>query len=700
MRRGERAITLLVVAIGFSAMVVQLLTIREFLAQFHGNEYLIALILFAWLGLGGLGSLLARLANGCLPARLEFLLGLGLLLAFLPPLQFLAIRWLRDLIFLPGTSVGFYPTLAFILATLAPYGLLLGFTLLYALFVVRQAQPDFAGAWLYMADNLGNVAGGCLFSFFLVHLLTPMPAIAVAELPLLAAIFGLTGRLRAGGAIRVGLGGTAAFLLLGVGVESYSLTPATGELVEYRESRYGRIAVQGDGGQYTLFVDGAPLFSERNESAAEEAVHFPLAQVENPRRVLLISARSGMMAELAKYGLERIDYVELDPLLAEVQFRYGLLQRIKGLRVIHEDGRAFLRHSRERYDAILVNLSEPETYQANRFFTDRFLQLAADHLAPHGVLSLALAGYDNYLDEAQRRKISSLYNTVGLHFSHCLLLPGQEVRFLCARQPLSRDIPALLAAKGIATAYLSRYFAGDLTGERIDGLHALLVPKVPGNFDTSPYLMRMIFEQWFAQYATSPFWFVGGVGVLLSIYLLRIKSEEFVLFTTGFLAMGAEILVLFAFQIFQGYLYFQVGIIVTAFLAGLMPGAWLGARCRSRGRSWLALLDLLLLGLLALFLWVVVAFGDRTPAPIFLLLAFLFSLLCGGQFSLVLALRGGDNVAASGCFAADLLGAAAGTLLTSVVLIPYGGLVGATAGLMGLKLAGLAVLGVGGDGKN
>ena len=37
--------------------------------------------------------------------------------------------------------------------------------------------------------------------------------------------------------------------------------------------------------------------------------------------------------------------------------------------------------------------------------------------------------------------------------------------------------------------------------------------------------------------------------------------------------MGAEILVIFAFQIFFGYIYLQIGLIVTVFLAGLLPGA-------------------------------------------------------------------------------------------------------------------------------
>jgi len=49
-----------VIATGISSVVTQLLTIREFLTQFKGNEIVIALILFNWLILGGIGTLLAE----------------------------------------------------------------------------------------------------------------------------------------------------------------------------------------------------------------------------------------------------------------------------------------------------------------------------------------------------------------------------------------------------------------------------------------------------------------------------------------------------------------------------------------------------------------------------------------------------------------------------------------------------------------
>jgi len=63
-KRDEKAVIALVVATGISSVAGQLALIREFLTQFQGNEFVIALILFNWLVLGAAGTLLAQAAAG------------------------------------------------------------------------------------------------------------------------------------------------------------------------------------------------------------------------------------------------------------------------------------------------------------------------------------------------------------------------------------------------------------------------------------------------------------------------------------------------------------------------------------------------------------------------------------------------------------------------------------------------------------
>ena len=687
----------MVIATGISSVVTQLLTIREFLTQFQGNEIIIALILFNWLILGGTGTLLNQLIvkHSHRPSA-NILGGLSLALSLLALLQILAIRLLRDVVFVQGSSVGFYPTLVFCLLTLAPYCLLLGFVLPYSLFVLRVDRPDYPAARIYITDNIGDIAGGALFSFALVFLVSPLTALFLAHLPLL-----LSSYLLFAPACRNSPGVLSAVVLAvtasggGVGLETWSLTPAKGQLAFYRETPYGRISVHQDQGQFTLFENGVPMFSNQNLSMAEETIHYPMSQLEAPHHVLLISAEGGVMAELEKYPLRSVDYVELDPAVAAVQFRFDMIKNIRGLNVIHQDGRAYLSQSQKTYDAIIVNLPEPDTFQVNRFYTDAFFKLARQHLANNGVLSFSMQGFDTYLSQPQQDKLSSLYNTAGAYFKHVLLLPGQKVFFLCSDKRLNTDIPDALGQKGIATTYISGLFYGNVSPEKIKRLNTLMNPSIPRNMDRSPYLMRVMFSQWFAKFHTSPMGFFLAIAILTVIILFQISREEFVLFSTGGMTMGSELLVVFAFQIYFGYIYLQIGIIITLFLAGLLPGAWIGGRLRHQGRRLLAFTDVLLIACLLLFILAITGFADRLPIAFYLAFGFAVSLTCGFQFPVALYLRGGGNTAATRSFSADLMGAAWGTLLTSVVLIPYAGILWTAGALIALKLTSLILISTG-----
>jgi len=680
----ERRITAVVIATGVSSVVTQLLVIREFLSQFHGNEFVIALILFNWLLLGGMGTLFASAAGKKAgPVRLAWI---SLALVGLSPLELLGIRIFRDICFIHGSAVGFYATLAFSFLAIAPYGLLLGFALPYSLIAARNNLPGYSGTRIYITDNIGDVLGGVLFSFALVVLVSPLKAVLIANLPLLAAacwIHPYALKLRS----PVSAAALAALILLvaGAAVETSTLVQAGKTLAYYHESRYGRIEIFKDQDQYTLVLDGNPMYSSENTNIAEETVHYPLAQLHQVNNLLMISAEGGVMAEAEKYGPETVDYLEIDATLTDAVFKFGLVKKIPGLRVIHQDGRAYLKETKKKYDAILLNLPEPDTFQLNRFFTDRFFMLAKTRLAPKGILSFSVEGYANYINDAQIEKISSLYQTARLSFSHVLMLPGQKVFFLCADFPLDTDIPKRLEEKKIQTDYIAGFYYGNLTDERITELHRRIKPDAPLNLDDSPRLIRLMFFNWFTKFATSPGWFIAAVTLLLGIYLCFITREGFVLFSTGFMAMGSEILVIFAFQIFLGYIYVQIGLIVTVFLAGLLPGAVFGEALRRHSRGVLLFGDGALIGLLGMFIAAVLLMGDRLPMTAFLLFGFAVSVACGCQFPAALHLQGSGKPAAIHAFSADLIGAAFGTLITSVILIPYAGIVWTAAALIVLK---------------
>jgi spermidine synthase len=683
----DRHILGLVVATGIASVVGQLVFLREFLSQFQGNEIVIALVFFNWLILGGLGTWLAHR-----PRRFSarVLMICSLLMVSLSVGQLGAIRVLRPLLFSIGVSAGFYAIFVFTFLTLAPYAGLVGFVLPYSLFLLRTRSPEYSGVRIYMADNLGDICGGALFAFALVFFATPMQALLAAHLPLAVLACRLSRRPWTGV-----LAGAAALAVLlgGVAMERTLLHPAVGRLVHYEESRYGRLTVHQDREQFTLFADGRPVYSTQDWALAEETAHYPLSQIQRPDRVLLISSTAGLTDEVLKHRPRSVDYVELDAAVSRLLVQFGLMQIHAGVNVIHGDARLWLKRTHRVYDAILVALPEPDTFQLNRFFTDGFFALAREHLSPRGIFSFSVKGFDNFMTSAQRMEVSSLRNTARRYFTHVQLLPGQRVYFLCRQAPLDLDIPDLLARQGIATRYVGPYFHGNLSPERLAGLAADLLPDAPPNTDTRPYLMRLMFEQWFTKFDASPRIFAILLGLVFGVYVLRLRREAFVLFTTGLTNMGSEILVIFAFQIFLGYIYFKIGIVVTVFLAGLLPGAWWGQRHVRRSAFFLMVSDIGIIGWMAGFMAAVRIFGDGLPEGVFYGGGFLISLLCGFQFPLALARAGAGSRATAGIFAVDLVGAACGALTASTLLIPYLGLEGMAAALIGIKIVSLVVMG-------
>ena len=105
MINDKRLIIWSIIGTGISSIAVQLVTIREFLSQFHGNEITISLVLFVWLLLTGLGSLIAKPLKR---SSLTIYSLLTLLIALWPLLQIILIRGFRETLFIHGASPGFY----------------------------------------------------------------------------------------------------------------------------------------------------------------------------------------------------------------------------------------------------------------------------------------------------------------------------------------------------------------------------------------------------------------------------------------------------------------------------------------------------------------------------------------------------------------------------------------------------------------
>lgn len=686
-----------IIGTGISSITVQLITIREFLTQFHGNEITISLVLFCWLILTGLGSLGAKAFKHTSLTLYSLLI---LLIALWPLAQILMIRYFRETLFIHGSSPGFYQILFYIIATITPYCLLTGFILPYALEALKVQDSGFTSGHLYIVDNIGDIIGGILFSFILVYWLKPFKIIAVTSALLILASILLSAQTRKYYLLICTVILTSAFYgyALNSHFERSTLSKQYGEILRYVESPFGRIIITQEGPQHTFWESGHPLYSDVNVISSEEKIHYPLSQLDRVQNILLVSGGLGeTLEEVSKYHPKHIDYVELDPYLTDTAQELGFLKKAPALSIINHDARHFMKTTSQQYDAIIIDLPDPDTFQINRFFTVEFFSLAKNVLKQDGILSFAMEYSLNYMSEIRKKKLSTAYNTALLHFKNVTIIPGGEAYFLCRDGGISTDIPVRLHIKSISTRYIEGFYAGNVTSERIRQLNDGIDREEPINTDFEPRMIHIVFKEWFFKLGTTPWAFLWIFLFIILFYAFFMKKEEYVLFSTGIATMGVEMLTVFVFQVIHGYIYLKIGAIVTVFLLGLFPGAAVGNLYYKKKRVQLILSEIILLGLLFLFFMWYNLFKEELHQIYFLAYCFFFSFFCGFQFPVITKILGEKKRPAAGCLAADLAGAALGTFSVGALLIPLKGLQSAILFLVFIKISSLIIVLLSGD---
>jgi spermidine synthase len=145
----------------------------------------------------------------------------------------------------------------------------------------------------------------------------------------------------------------------------------------------------------TLILGGTMQTSVNEEFTYHEPlVHIPLFAHPNPHRVLIIGGGDGgaLRHVLLHRSVDRALEVEIDQAVVEVSLRF--LPQISGgaysdpraeLKI--QDGVQFLAQTSERFDAILVDSTDP-VGPAAALISDEFLRSAQRGLAPGGLVAM------------------------------------------------------------------------------------------------------------------------------------------------------------------------------------------------------------------------------------------------------------------------------------------------------------------------
>ncbi|HYS16874.1 MAG TPA: polyamine aminopropyltransferase [Candidatus Binatia bacterium] len=148
----------------------------------------------------------------------------------------------------------------------------------------------------------------------------------------------------------------------------------------------------------TLVLDGRIQSSQGDEFIYHEALVHPglLATEGPPKSALVIGGGEGAtLREILRYpSITRAVMVDIDGEVVEL-CKTHLPEMHRGAfddprtEVRHEDARAYLERSQDRFDFITVDLVEPlEEGPACMLFTQEFYALVRDRLTPGGTMSL------------------------------------------------------------------------------------------------------------------------------------------------------------------------------------------------------------------------------------------------------------------------------------------------------------------------
>ncbi len=722
--------------IGFSAVIGQIVLMRELIVVFNGNEISLGIMLATWLFWIATGSSLSsRLALGRNDARravaaLECVLGIVLL----PTIW--ALRASRTFFHpVPGELVGPIPMLLTSLACLSLFCGVAGSLFVVATRMYEQecaVSARVATSTAYLLEAAGSAFGGILASIVLLRFLESFQiATVVAFLNLCMApvlLFRMNRKQLGAEAVVAALVATL-FLVYA----APSLDRSAQEhlwrgfrLVGSRDSIYGNLATIETGNIRSIYDNGAILVSAPDDNAAEEAVHYALLEHPAPRYLLMIGGGvNGSIAQALKHPtVERIDYVELDPAIIDIAQRFFPVQSAPvvsdpRVHVHYADGRHYLKTTGATFDVIILNVPEPQTAQLNRFYTAEFFRSARDHLASGGLFALQLRSSEDYISPDLAEFLRCIHRTLQGVFPYIVAVPGETIHFFAATRPdVLTDNPQTLTARlqvrNLNTKYVREYFIPfRMMPDRMEQVREQLRPlnSTPVNRDFEPIAYYFDVVLWSTQFKSGHSrWFRAAahvaftdvfdsvlvvswlVAVLIAIVPARHRRARSAaaccVAATGFTVMALQIVLLLAFQSIYGYVYHQLAILVAMCMAGIAFGSWLGIRrIRSSNRPPYRTIATtqVLLAFSAVSLTFVISLLSKVSGMattwlaaqfVFPALAAMCGMLGGYQFPIATEIYLHDSSGGSRLgtlYAIDLLGGCLGALVLSSYLIPVFG---------------------------
>jgi predicted membrane-bound spermidine synthase len=529
---GSRWLALAACLTGAASFMYELGWIRMLSLVLGSSTHSFELMLSAFiLGLA-LGGLYARRRIERIREPAAYLAGVMLLMAALAALTLPAyglmfdfMAWfLRTFARTAGSYVGFNLLSQLIAALIMiPASFCAGMTLpLLTRELMRRGAGERAIGLIYSANTFGAIVGVVLT----VHVLMPRIGIkgvilSGAAIHLALGFSRLLGRPRPTRAMQVAMGaglGVFATVLFAIHLDPLRLTSGVyrtgsatvpqGAVVEYlRDGKTATISLIEKDGLVTIATNGKPdagIQMGSGEPSVDEttmvlAAAIPLSMQPHPRRVANIGFGSGLTTHtlLASELIDRLDSIEIEPFMVEAA-RKGFGPRIQNVfedrrsHIVYEDAKTFFASTREPYDLIVSEPSNPWVSGVSTLFSDEFYDRITRYLTPDGYFAQWVQVYETNIGV-----LGSIIKALAPHFGTYTLynVDDLDILIVATRSTASRIPDGGLLRSPLLRAELERIgirSVADFQTRKI-GDNRTLGPvlealPVPANSDFYPFV--------------------------------------------------------------------------------------------------------------------------------------------------------------------------------------------------------------------
>ncbi|HEY8516192.1 MAG TPA: fused MFS/spermidine synthase [Candidatus Binatia bacterium] len=426
-RAPAAALLAVYAVVGFTALLYEVAWSRALAVVFGSSIYAFSSMLAAFLAGIALGSLIFRRWVDRTRSPVALLAGGLVALAVLATCTTAALPHLPAMFLrvvesygLDSARIAIAQAVMCALVMLPPTLVLGGlFPLVARILADQVGEAGDAVGRVYFANTLGSAAGAFATGFVLLPTLGLRETLALgAALNLLGAallLFAASRDARRRALALAPLAAAALLLVVPIPFDRQALTrgvfkapdaeldfgiellPVDGrpvqELLFYRDGINATVSVHREEGIVALRVNGKVDASSFGDMSTQVLLgQIPLLYGPPAKNVLVIGYASGVTTgSVATHSeVERIDAVEIEPAIVEAS---RFFDRVSGsplddprVHVVLDDARSFLAATREKYDVIISEPSNPWMSGVSNLFTREFFSIVRRALAPGGRL--------------------------------------------------------------------------------------------------------------------------------------------------------------------------------------------------------------------------------------------------------------------------------------------------------------------------